>query len=160
MYEVQAADGVQLGTKIVIHLKTDSREFSDEDTVRNIIQKYSNFVGSPIYLNGKKANTVQPLWLMDSKSITTQQHGEFYRYISNNYDLPRYTLHYNTDVPLSIHALLYFPDGKPGKYYVNKNLYCLFANVRIHYATKELSKTFQPACDTTQDPRGSSKHTD
>lgn len=115
MYEIQQADGVQNGTKIVIHLKVECREFSDEDTIKNIINKYSNFVGSPIYLNGTKANIVQPLWLTDPKSITPQQHNEFYRYISGSYDQPRFTLHYNTDVPLSIHALLYFPEGKPGK---------------------------------------------
>lgn len=114
-YEIQPADGVQPGTKIVMYLKPDCREFADEDTVKNIINKYSNFVNSPVYLNGKKVNTVQPLWLSDPKSITPQQHAEFYRYIGGGYDTPRYTLHYNTDVPLSIHALLYFPEGKPGK---------------------------------------------
>jgi HSP90 family molecular chaperone len=30
----------------------------------DIILKYSNFVGFPIYLNGEKVNTVQPLWTM------------------------------------------------------------------------------------------------
>ncbi|XP_017787134.1 PREDICTED: heat shock protein 75 kDa, mitochondrial [Nicrophorus vespilloides] len=120
VYEVQEAEGVQNGTKIVMHLKMDCREFCDEDTVSNIINKYSNFVGSPIYLNGKKANAVQPLWLMDPKNITPQQHSEFYRYISNSYDLPRFTLHYNTDAPLSIHALLYFPDGKPGLFEMSR----------------------------------------
>lgn len=114
-YEIQPAEGVQFGTKIVMHLKQDCREFADEDTIKTVINKYSNFVGSPIYLNGKKVNAVQPLWLTDPKSITTQQHNEFYRYISGSYDVPRYTLHYNTDVPLSIHALLYFPEGKPGE---------------------------------------------
>ncbi|KAK4881855.1 hypothetical protein RN001_005174 [Aquatica leii] len=120
-YEIQPADGVQLGTKIMIYLKPDCREFADEDTVSNVIKKYSNFVGSPIYLNGKIVNTVQPLWLLDPKSISAQQHNEFYRYISNSYDLPRYTLHYNTDVPLSIHALLYFPEGKPGLFEMSKD---------------------------------------
>lgn len=32
-FEISNADGVQPGTKIVIHLKPDSREFSDEDTI-------------------------------------------------------------------------------------------------------------------------------
>lgn len=114
-YEIQPAEGVQFGTKIVLHLKTDCREFADDDTVKNIINKYSNFVGSPLYLNGKKANIVQPLWLADPKSITVQQHSDFFRFISGSYDVPRYTLHYKTDVPLSIRALLYFPEGKPGK---------------------------------------------
>lgn len=113
-YEIQPAEGVQFGTKIVLHLKPDCREFADDDTIKNIINKYSNFVGSPLYLNGKKANIVQPLWLADPKSITVQQHSDFYRFISGSYDVPRYTLHYKTDVPLSIRALLYFPEGKPG----------------------------------------------
>ncbi|KAF5287143.1 hypothetical protein FQR65_LT12329 [Abscondita terminalis] len=121
VYEIQQTEGVQLGTKIMIYLKPDCREFADEDTISGIIKKYSNFVGSPIYLNGKEVNTVQPLWLLDPKSITPQQHNEFYRYISNSYDLPRYTLHYNTDVPLSIHALLYFPEGKPGLFEMSRD---------------------------------------
>jgi HSP90 family molecular chaperone len=33
MYEIQEAEGVQPGTKIVLHLKQENREFSDEDTV-------------------------------------------------------------------------------------------------------------------------------
>lgn len=78
-YEIQPAEGVQNGTKIVIYLKPDCREFADEDTVLNVIKKYSNFVGSSLYVNGKKANIVQPIWLADPKTITLQQHNDFYR---------------------------------------------------------------------------------
>nr|QWV59565.1 heat shock protein 90-1 [Lasioderma serricorne] len=119
-YEVQPAENVQPGTKIVIHLKPDCRQFADENTIKSVINKYSNFVGSPIYLNGVKVNTVQPLWLCDPKNVTPQQHSEFYRYISGSYDVPRYILHYKTDVPLSIHALLYFPEGKPGLFEMSR----------------------------------------
>lgn len=119
-YEIQPADGVQFGTKITLHLKPDCREFADDDTIKNIITKYSNFVGSPIYLNGKKANIVQPLWLKDPKSVTPQEHMEFYKFISGSYDVPRYTLHYKTDVPLSIAALLYIPEGKPGLFEMSR----------------------------------------
>ncbi|XP_078042429.1 TNF receptor associated protein 1 [Augochlora pura] len=113
-YEISAAEGVQPGTKIVIHLKVDSREFSDDVTINRIINKYSNFVGSPIFLNGKQANTIQPLWMLDPKEITPLQHAEFYRFIGNCFDSPRFILHYTTDVPLSIRALLYFPEERPG----------------------------------------------
>nr|CAH7756811.1 unnamed protein product [Callosobruchus chinensis] len=119
-YEIQPAEGVQPGTKIVIHLKSDCREFADDETIKNIINKYSNFVGSPLYLNGKKANIVQPLWLADPKTVTVQQHNDFYRFISGSYDVPRYVLHYKTDVPLSIRALLYFPEGKPGLFEMSR----------------------------------------
>ncbi|XP_066592672.1 heat shock protein 75 kDa, mitochondrial [Prorops nasuta] len=113
-YEISNAEGVQPGTKIVLHLKPDCREFSDDAMIENIIIKYSNFVGSPIFINGKKTNTIQPLWMMDPKQVTLENHIEFYRFISNSYDSPRFTLHYSTDVPLSIKALLYFPESKPG----------------------------------------------
>lgn len=36
-YEIQEAEGVQPGTKIVLHLKQESREFSDEDTVSGML---------------------------------------------------------------------------------------------------------------------------
>ncbi|XP_043255835.1 heat shock protein 75 kDa, mitochondrial [Colletes gigas] len=113
-FEISTAEGVQPGTKIVIHLKPDCREFSDETTINRIINKYSNFVGSPIFVDGKRANTIQPLWMLDSKDITPLQHAEFYRFIGNCFDSPRFILHYTTDVPLSIRALLYFPEEAPG----------------------------------------------
>ncbi|XP_066259178.1 heat shock protein 75 kDa, mitochondrial [Euwallacea similis] len=119
-YEIQPAEGVSFGTKIILHLKGDCREFADDDTINAIITKYSNFVGSPIYLNGKKANIVQPLWLKDAKSVNNNEHIDFYKFISGSYDVPRYILHYKTDVPLSIAALLYFPEGKPGLFEMSR----------------------------------------
>ncbi|CAL8095531.1 unnamed protein product [Orchesella dallaii] len=119
-YELQEADGVKEGTKIVLHLKTDHRQFSDEETVLSIIKKYSNFVGNPIFLNGQQINTVQALWLMDPKSVTADMHDEFYNFIGGSYDRPRFTLHFSTDVPLSLRCVLYVPDGKPGLFEMSK----------------------------------------
>ncbi|KAH8418637.1 hypothetical protein KR222_008069, partial [Zaprionus bogoriensis] len=120
-YEIEEVDNVEHGTKIVLHLKTDCREYADEDRIRAVIKKYSNFVGSPILLNGKQANEIKPLWLMDPQSTSKEQHQDFYRFISNSFDSPRFTLHYNADVPLSIHALLYFPEGKPGLFEMSRD---------------------------------------
>ncbi|CAG5076304.1 Similar to Trap1: Heat shock protein 75 kDa [Cotesia congregata] len=120
-YEIYGAEGVQPGTKIIIHLKSDCREFSDESSLNTIIKKYSNFVGSPIFVNGKRINVIEPLWMMDPKQVTAQQHSDFYRFISNSFDAPRFILHYTTDVPLSIRALLYFPDDKPGLFEMSRD---------------------------------------
>lgn len=93
-YEIQEAEGVAHGTKIVIHLKPECREYADEDRIRTVIKKYSNFVGSPIYLNGQRANDIQPLWLMEPKDVSKEQHDEFFRFIGNTFDTPRFVLHY------------------------------------------------------------------
>ncbi|XP_017881598.1 heat shock protein 75 kDa, mitochondrial [Ceratina calcarata] len=115
-FKISKAEGVQPGTKIVIHLKPESREYSDETAVNRLITKYSNFISSPIYVNGKRVNTIQPLWMLDPKDITPMQHNEFYRFIGNCFDSPRFTLYYTTDVPLNIRALLYFPEERPPLY--------------------------------------------
>ncbi|XP_053599602.1 heat shock protein 75 kDa, mitochondrial [Plodia interpunctella] len=120
-YEIQEADDVPIGTKIIVHLKTDCREFSDDDIVQNIIKKYSNFISSPIMLNGEQVNSIKPLWLMEPKEVTLEQHTEFYKFISNSYDKPRFTLHYKTDVPLSIRSILYVPEGKPGLFEMSRD---------------------------------------
>lgn len=52
---------------------------------------------------------------MDPKDVTADMHEEFYRFIGNVYDKPRYHLHYKTDAPLNIRALFYIPEYKPSE---------------------------------------------
>jgi TNF receptor-associated protein 1 len=100
-FEIQECEDVDVGTKIVIHLKPECREYADENKIRDVVKKYSNFVGSPIFLNGTQLNLVQPLWLMEPKDVSDEQHSEFYRYIANSFDIPRFKIHFKTDVPVS-----------------------------------------------------------
>lgn len=38
------------GSEVTVHLKQDAQEFAEEDTIKNLIQKYSEFINFPIYL--------------------------------------------------------------------------------------------------------------
>ncbi|KAG3259098.1 heat shock protein 75 kDa, mitochondrial [Ictidomys tridecemlineatus] len=122
VFEIAEASGVRTGTKIVIHLKSDCREFASEARVQDVVTKYSNFVSFPLYLNGRRINTLQALWTMDPKDVSDLQHEEFYRYIAQAYDKPRYTLHYRTDAPLNIRSLFYVPEMKPSMFDVSREL--------------------------------------
>uniref|UniRef100_G1T139 Histidine kinase/HSP90-like ATPase domain-containing protein n=1 Tax=Oryctolagus cuniculus TaxID=9986 RepID=G1T139_RABIT len=122
VFEVAEASGVKTGTKIILHLKPDCKAFSDEARVRDVVTKYSNFVSFPLYLNGKRINTLQAIWMMDPKGVSEEQHEEFYRYIAQAYDKPRYTLHYKTDAPLNIRSLFYVPETKPSMFDVSREL--------------------------------------
>lgn len=53
----------------------------------------------------------QALWMMEPKEISDWQHEEFYRYVAQSYDKPRYTLHYRADAPLNIRSIFYVPDA-------------------------------------------------
>jgi len=129
-YTMQEMDDIQPGTKIVLTLKTEDAEFCDETNVRDIIKKYSNFVGSDVALNGEKTNQLKPVWLMDPKEVDAETHEEFYKYVANAFDKPRFTLHYRTDAPMDIRALLYFPENRPGMFETSRDaeagvaLYC------------------------------------
>uniref|UniRef100_A0A8C0ZUU7 Heat shock protein 75 kDa, mitochondrial n=1 Tax=Castor canadensis TaxID=51338 RepID=A0A8C0ZUU7_CASCN len=122
VFEISEASGVRTGTKIIIHLKSDCREFASEARVRDVVTKYSNFVSFPLYLNGRRINTLQAIWMMDLKDVTELQHEEFYRYISQAHDKPRYTLHYKTDAPLNIRSIFYVPETKPSMFDVSREL--------------------------------------
>lgn len=49
--------GFDRGTKIVMKLKPESREFAAENEVDKIIKKFSQFITYPIKLNGQVVNS-------------------------------------------------------------------------------------------------------
>ncbi|XP_066498674.1 heat shock protein 75 kDa, mitochondrial [Hoplias malabaricus] len=121
-FEIATASGIRPGTKIVLYLKEDCKEFSSEDRVKKVVSKYSNFVNYPIYLNGRRLNTLQALWIMDPKEISDWQHEEFYRYVAQANDKPRYILHYCTDAPINIRSIFYVPENKPSMFDVSREM--------------------------------------
>jgi molecular chaperone HtpG len=114
-YEVEEATGERRGAKIVIELKDEASEFSQEWRVKEILERYSAFVSFPVNLNGKRINTVQALWLRNKNEIKDEEYNEFYKFQAHASDDPRYRLHFSADAPLSINALLFVPQDNPEK---------------------------------------------
>src|SRR3954465_15176102 len=108
-YEIEESDGQRRGAKIVIELKDDCAEFSQDWKIKEILERYSAFVSFPINLNGKRVNTVQALWLRNKNEIKEEEYTEFYKFQAHAYDEPRLRLHFSADAPLSINALLFVP---------------------------------------------------
>uniref|UniRef100_A0A8C5SC55 Heat shock protein 75 kDa, mitochondrial n=1 Tax=Laticauda laticaudata TaxID=8630 RepID=A0A8C5SC55_LATLA len=119
-FEISEASEVQVGTKIILQIKEDCKEFANEERVKDIITKYSNFISFPLYLNGQRVNTLKALWMMEPKEVGDWQHTEFYHFIAHTYDEPRYTLHYKTDAPLNIRSIFYVPGVKPSMFDVSQ----------------------------------------
>ena len=128
-YTVTPAEGLRRGTKIILELKEDAHEFASPATVKQIIQKYSNFVPFPILLDGEKVNTVQAIWTRGKNEITDEEYNEFYKFIANAFTEPKYRLHFSVDAPLAINALLYVPGENMERFGFGKlepgvHLYC------------------------------------
>jgi len=75
--------------KIVIELKDDCSEFSQDWRIKEILERYSAFVSVPINLNGKRINTIQALWLRNKNEIKEEEYTEFYKFQAHAYDEPR-----------------------------------------------------------------------
>eukprot|EP00581_Thalassiosira_minuscula_P015541 CAMPEP_0183729450 /NCGR_PEP_ID=MMETSP0737-20130205/30314_1 /TAXON_ID=385413 /ORGANISM="Thalassiosira miniscula, Strain CCMP1093" /LENGTH=739 /DNA_ID=CAMNT_0025961639 /DNA_START=178 /DNA_END=2397 /DNA_ORIENTATION=+ len=104
------------GTSVVLHLKPELDQYSNESTIETILKKYSNFVGFPIFLNGNRVNTIDAIWLQDPKTVDEEKHSAFYKYVSHMYDEPLDTIHFRVDAPLDIKALFYIPSFHQEKY--------------------------------------------
>jgi TNF receptor-associated protein 1 len=110
-YEIEEVEGQRRGTKIVVELSDESKDFASADKVKGILRRYSSFVPFPINLNGDKTNTVQALWLRGKSEIKDEEYTEFYKFQANAFDDPRYRLHFSADAPLAINSLLFVPSN-------------------------------------------------
>ncbi len=114
-YTIEESAGERRGTKIVIELKDDCSQFSQDWRIKEILERYSAFVSFPINLNGKRINTVQALWLRGKNEIKEEEYTDFYKFQAHAHDAPRLRLHFSADAPLSINALLFVPQDNPEK---------------------------------------------
>lgn len=112
-YEISESADQPRGAKIVMHLKEDCAEFAGESRVKHLIETYSNFVGFPICLNGKRINEVEALWLKNKSEISDDQYKAFYQFACKAFDEPYYRLHFSADAPLLINSLVFVPSENP-----------------------------------------------
>jgi len=136
-YTLTPEKGLRRGTKIIVELKDDAHEFADEAKIKQIIKQYSNFVPFPIKVKGETVNTVQALWKRSKNEIKEEEYTEFYKFIGNAFDDPRFRLHFTADAPLAINALLFVPQENIerlgfGRMKSGVNLYCQKVLIEQH----------------------------
>jgi len=108
-YELEPAADLPRGTKVVLQLKEEAKEFAQGSKIEEIIKRYSNFVQFPIELNGKRLNTVGAIWTRKAAEVKDEDYNEFYRYVGHDHESPLFRLHFASDAPLAIQALLFVP---------------------------------------------------
>ncbi|MBU0484572.1 MAG: molecular chaperone HtpG [Proteobacteria bacterium] len=136
-YTISPCSGIHRGTKLIIELKDDAHHYADETTIKKIIKRYSSFVSFPIKVAGEKVNTVQALWTRNKSEIKDDEYNEFYKFIGNAIDDPTFKLHFSTDAPLAIKALLFTPQENFeqlgfGRTEPGVNLYCQKVLIEQH----------------------------
>ena len=128
-YEIETTEDQKRGSKIVLTLKDDMKQFATAAEVKRILEHYSSFVTFPVNLNGEKVNKVEALWLRSKSSIKDEEYTEFYKFQAKAFDEPHSRLHFNADAPLTINALLFTPKENQerfgfGRMEPSVSLYC------------------------------------
>lgn len=128
-FTITEMSGLHRGTKVIVELKDDAKDYAQKWKINSIIKQYSSFVSFPIKIDGETINTVQALWTKNKNDVKEEEYNEFYKFIGNAATDPMYRLHFSADVPLAINALLFVPAENFevfgfGKVDPGVNLYC------------------------------------
>jgi molecular chaperone HtpG len=129
------------GTVIYIKLKDEEAdEFASKYRIKNIVEKYSNHIAYPIFLNyneevtveqseedkkaGREAekkterkheqiNAATALWMQPKAKLTEQDYNDFYKSISHDSSDPMLTIHTKAEGVSEYTTLFYIPKTAP-----------------------------------------------
>lgn len=126
-FELYNVDYSQRGTKIVLHINEESKEFLEADRIRGILTRFCKFLPVPIYFEDKQINNTNPIWIKKPSELTTQDYQNFYKELYPFGELPLFWIHLNVDYPFNLTGVLYFPKIKQS-YEIQKDKIQLYSN--------------------------------
>ena len=140
-FDLSACTKESAGTVIYIKLKDDEvSEFASKYRIKNIVEKYSNHIAYPIFLNydeevtqtlseedkkaGKEAtktlerkheqiNEATALWTQAKAKLKDEDYNSFYKSISQDSNDPLLTIHTKTEGVNEYTTLFYIPKNAP-----------------------------------------------
>lgn len=111
-YRIEAADKSDRGTEIHIKLRPDAAEYADEWKLKQVIKKHSDFVGYPIYVGEDQVNQQESLWRKRPSDVSEEDYRNFYQQMTLDFEEPLTTIHFTSDAPLNLRALLFIPSKR------------------------------------------------
>ena len=123
-FTVQEATNVPRGTRVTLTLKDDAKEFAESYRLRSVVRKYSDHVGVPVMMakeggddDGKSeleaVNSAKALWTRPRNDISEDEHKEFYKHVSHDFEDPAAWSHNKVEGKLEYTSLLYIPKRAP-----------------------------------------------
>ncbi len=111
-FQVQPAEKADRGTEIHITLKKDAEEFAQPWKLRQIVKKHSDFVRYPIFIGDEQANQQTSLWRKSASEVTAEDYKKFYQQMTLDFEEPITTIHFSSDAPVNVRALLFVPSKR------------------------------------------------
>ncbi len=108
-YIIEKGTRQKRGTEITLYIDKDSDEFLEEEKLRKTLQHYCAFLPYPVFLEEKRINTHEPLWIKNPSECTDKDYLDFHRYLYPSQEDPLFWVHLNVDYPFHLKGILYFP---------------------------------------------------
>ncbi len=120
-YTVESVDRPKRGTKVVLYLRKEAKEFLDGYRLRGIINKYSDHISLPIVMpkegedekGEETVNTATALWTRNKKDIKEEEYNEFYKTVAHDFEDPLCHIHNRVEGKLEYSSLLFIPARAP-----------------------------------------------
>lgn len=108
----------EVGTRVVLHLKSDADAYLDTATLRRIVAEHSAGVPIPISIRESggedlTASEGAALWARPRSEISSEQYAEFYRTVAGQFDEPALTVHWRAEGRHEFDALAFIPGSRP-----------------------------------------------
>jgi molecular chaperone HtpG len=107
------------GTRVVLHLMEDAKNYTERTSVEELIREQSGHVPVPIAIVEKPgAAPVEltdgaALWTKPKAEIATAAYTDFYRSVAGALDEPALTIHFRAEGRQDYTALLFVPTSRP-----------------------------------------------
>ena len=108
-FTVEPTEKTDRGTEIHITLKKDAEEFAQAWKLKQVIKKHSDFVRFPIYVGTERANQQTSLWRKNPSEVSADDYKHFYQQLTLDFEEPLATIHFSSDSPVNVRALLFIP---------------------------------------------------
>ena len=117
-YTLDAAERPAAGTTVTLHLKAQDEEdglndYTRAGALKDIVKRYSDFVTYPIRLQDETLNSMKAIWARDKDAVTEDEHREFYKHVSHDWNDPLEHLSVHMEGSFEARALLYIPSKAP-----------------------------------------------
>jgi molecular chaperone HtpG len=117
-FTVSEADKGPRGTRIVLHLKKDAKDFLEGWKIESVVKSYSDHIAHAIFLKDceeepRQINSGSAIWMRPKGEVTTEQHKEYFSSLAPGVNEPALTLHYRAEGRHEYNVLLYVPGERP-----------------------------------------------
>jgi molecular chaperone HtpG len=127
-FTVAPGERDSVGTSVVLHLKAEQREYLEPYRLRQLVQRYSDYVAHAIELpksgdadkeNADKepefeaVNRASALWQRSPKEVTAEQYTEFYKHLTHDWEAPLGYRHFQIEGAQMFTGLLFVPGRAP-----------------------------------------------